>query len=100
MENVYFFVKEKTGTCNFFLTLTGKGRKAILELEPDTLPVDSGVENLIEFECLYYTIKNYDMGLPDGVLACILLCNANISEYHKQLVRATLSESIYNALKE
>ena len=54
---------------------------------------------IIEFECLYHKIKNYDMGLPDK-LAYKFLINANISEHHKQLVRATLSELKYNTMKE
>ena len=119
-----------------FLTLTGQTREAILELDLDTLPVDSGVENLIkpldnlylkdrdllayeayeafekfkrppsmtinnyirEFKCL--KIKNYDMGLSDGMLAYKFLNNANISEHHKQLVQATLNELKYNTMKE
>ena len=40
------------------------------------------------------------MGLPDGVLAYKFLNNTNISEHHKQLVRATLSELKYNTMKE
>ena len=137
MVNVYFFGRKKTGTCHFF-NFNRTCCEAILELDPDTLPVDSGVENLIkalgnlylkdrnysayeacetfekfkhppsmtinnyiiEFERLYHKIKNYDMGLPDGVLAYKFLNNANISEHHKQLVRATLSELKYNTMKE
>ena len=55
---------------------------------------------IVEFECFYHKIKNYDMGLPGGVLAYKFLNNANISEHHKQLVRATLSELKYNTMKE
>ena len=40
------------------------------------------------------------MGLPEGVLAYKFLNNTNISEHHKQLVRATLSELKYNTMKE
>ena len=40
-------LEKKTGTCNF-LPLTGQAGEAILELDPDTLPVDGGVENLIK----------------------------------------------------
>ena len=56
--------------------------------------------SIIEFERLYHKIKNYDMGLPDGVLAYKFLNNANISEHHKQLVRATLSELKYSTMEE
>ena len=102
-----------------FKTLTGQACEAVLELDPDTLPVDSGVENLIkaldnlylknrdysayeayetfekfkrppfmtvnnyiiEFERLYHEIKNYDMDLPDGMLAYNFLNNGNILEH-------------------
>ena len=40
------------------------------------------------------------MDFPDGVLAYKFLNNTNISEHHKQLVRATLSELKYNTMKE
>ena len=39
--------KRKTGTC-IFGTLTVQAREAIFQLDPDTLPVDSEVENLIK----------------------------------------------------
>ena len=55
---------------------------------------------IVEFERLYHKIKNYDMGLPDVMLAYKFFKNANISEHHKQLVRATLGELKYNAVKE
>ena len=43
-----------------FLTLTGQAREAILELDPDTLPVDSGVENLIKaLDNLYLKDRDY-----------------------------------------
>ena len=54
-------------------------------------PPSMTINNYIrEFECL--KIKNYDMGLPDGMLAYNFLDNANISEHRKQLVWTTLSE--------
>ena len=40
------------------------------------------------------------MGFPDGVLAYKFLDNTNISEHHKQLVWAKLSELEYNTMKE
>ena len=55
---------------------------------------------IVEFEHLYHKIKNYDMGLPDGMLAYQFLNNASISEHYKQLVWATLSELKYNTVKE
>ena len=49
------------------------------------------------FECLY---QNYDMALSDGVLALKIFNDANISEQHKQLVWATLSELKYDTMKK
>ena len=40
------------------------------------------------------------MELPDGVLAYRFLASANISDHHKQLVRATLPELSYQKMKE
>ena len=40
------------------------------------------------------------MALPEAVLAYKFLNNANITEQHKQLVRATLSELRYDKMKE
>ena len=48
-------------------------------------------EYIIEFERLYNKIKNQEMTLPEGVLAYRFLNGSNISENHKQLVRATLT---------
>ena len=43
-----------------FLTLTGQAREAILELDPNTLPVDSGVQNLIKpLDNLYLKDRDY-----------------------------------------
>ena len=47
---------------------------------------------IIKFECLDNKIKNFNMTLPDGLLAYKFLNNANISEQHKQLVGATVTE--------
>ena len=59
MANVYFFGKKKQATA-IFLTLTGQAREAIVELDPDTLPVDGGVENLIKaLDNLYLKDRNY-----------------------------------------
>ena len=40
------------------------------------------------------------MKLPVGVLAHRFLASANISDHHKQLVRATLPELSYKKMKE
>ena len=43
-----------------FLTLTGQAREAILKLEPNTLPVDRGVQNLIKaLDNLYLKDRDY-----------------------------------------
>ena len=43
-----------------FLTLRGQSCEAILELDPDTLPVDEGVENLIKaLDNLYLKDRGY-----------------------------------------
>ena len=55
---------------------------------------------IIEFERLYNKIKNFNMTLPDGVLAYKFLNNANVSEQHKQLVRATLTVLKYENMKD
>ena len=57
-------------------------------------------EYTIEFERRYNKTKNYGMELPEGVLAYRYLNGANISEAHKQLVRATLTELKYTNMKE
>ena len=51
---------------------------------------------IIEFEKLYTKIKDFDMILPDAVLAYRFLSNANIWTHHKELARATLSELKYD----
>lgn len=55
---------------------------------------------IIEFERLYNKLKNYDMELPEGVLAYRFINSSNISESHKQLIRATLTELKYTKAKE
>ena len=47
---------------------------------------------IIKFERLDDKMNNFNMALPDGVLAYKFLNNGNISEQHKQLVRSTLTE--------
>ena len=55
---------------------------------------------IIKFERLYNKIKNFNIALPDGVLAYKFLNKANISEQHKQLVHATLTELKYENMKD
>ena len=55
---------------------------------------------IIHFERLYNKAKSHSMEIHEGVLAYRLLNSANLSENHKQLVRATLSEMKYNKMKD
>ena len=55
---------------------------------------------IIKFECLDNKIKNFNMTLPDGLLAYKFLNNANISEQHKQLVGAAVTEVKYENMKD
>ena len=55
---------------------------------------------IIQFEQLYNKAKTHKMEILDGVLAYRLLNSANLSEQHKQLVRATVSEMKYSIMKE
>ena len=55
---------------------------------------------IIHFERLHNKAKGYKMEIHDGVLTYLLLNNANISESHKQLIRATLPDLRYATMKE
>ena len=55
---------------------------------------------IIHFERLHNKAKGYKMEIHDGVLAYRLLNNTNISESHKQLIRATLPDLRYTTMKE
>ena len=57
------------------------------------------VDFINEFERLY-NIKKYDMELPIGVLAYILLNSVDISEDKQQLARATMSSFTYDDIKK
>lgn len=129
--------KKKQGLA-IFLSLEGKAREAVLELEIDEMNTDDGVDKVlaqldklylkdklqlsyqaydtfrkfkrpgdmpiadfvVEFERLYNKAKAYDMVLPDGILAYEFLNNANISDSHEKLIRATMTELSYKAMKE
>ena len=56
-------------------------------------------EYINEFERLHHKIKEYDMGLPSGVLAQKLLKQAGLSESHEQLARAMVSELTFENMK-
>ena len=53
-----------------------------------------------KFEDFYSKAKNYKMEILDGVLAYRLLNNANLSEDHKQLIKATMIEMSYKSMKD
>ena len=55
---------------------------------------------IIHFERLHNEAKGYKMEIHDGVLTYHLLNNVNISESHKQLIRAILPDLRYTTLKE
>ena len=55
---------------------------------------------IIHFEKFHNKAKGYKMEIHDGVLAYRLLNNTNISESHKQLIRATLPDLRYTTMKE
>ena len=55
---------------------------------------------IIHFERLHNKARGYKMEMHDGVLAYRLINNANISESHKQLVRATLRDLKYTTMTE
>lgn len=58
------------------------------------------IEYIIQFERLYNKAKSFKMEIHDGVLAYRLLNNANLSDTHKQLIRATVSEMSYKNMKD
>ena len=57
-------------------------------------------EYINEFESLYDKIRAHNMELPDGVLAYRVLKNANISQEHEQLARATITEFSFSNITE
>lgn len=55
---------------------------------------------LIEFNLKCHKIENFDMKLPTGVLAYLLLSCANISQEKMEICRATCPELTYEKMKE
>ena len=55
---------------------------------------------IIQSKQLYKKTKSHKMEVLDGVLAYRLLNSINLSEQHKQLVRATVSDMKYSIMKE
>ncbi|XP_066911985.1 uncharacterized protein [Clytia hemisphaerica] len=64
---------------------------------PNDMPI---ADFVVEFERLYNKAKAYEMILPDGILAYEFLNNANISDSHEKLIRATMTELSYNSMKD
>ena len=70
----------------------------------DTFETFYSSQNIIidfrnEFEWLYNKVPQYDIELPNGVLAYHVLKNANIS-YEKHLVWAMLTSLTYQNIKK
>ena len=120
-----------------FLTLEGRAREAVLELEVDNIGSDGGVANIIEklntlylrdkaqsayeaydtfekfrrpaymsiseyineFERLHSKTKHYGTAMSTDILAYRLLKSADLSEYHQQLAKATISKLDYETMK-
>ena len=55
---------------------------------------------LIEFNLKYHRIENFDMKLPDGVLAYLLLTCANISDEKMEICRATCPSLTYDNMRQ
>eukprot|EP00111_Clytia_hemisphaerica_P016506 TCONS_00048945-protein len=64
---------------------------------PNDMPI---ADFVVEFERLYNKAKAYEMILPDGILVYKFLNNANISDSHEKLIRATMTELSYNSMKD
>ena len=62
---------------------------------PETMSI---TDCIVEFERLYYKIKDHKMVLPDGVLAYQVLQSANLSTKQQQLTRATTTELKYDIM--
>ena len=54
---------------------------------------------VVEFDQLYHKLAQFDMKLPDGVLAFFLLSAANVSEGNEKLARATCKKLTYTDMK-
>ena len=63
-------------------------------------PSDMSMADYVaEFERLYNKSKVYEMVLPEGILAYKFLNNANLSDTHDKLIRATMTDLTYNSMK-
>ena len=102
-------LKDKSGLDNLIKCLdklylkdeTCSAYEAYEEFDKFIKPHDMKInEYIIKFEQLYGKAKSHRMEIHDGVLAYRLLNGAGLSESNKQLVRATVSEMKYDAMKE
>ena len=102
-------LKEKTGLANVFTCLdkiylkdsTCLAYEAYEEFERFVKPAEMKISDyIIKFEQLYSKAKNLNMTISDGAVAYRLLNSAGLSESHKQLVRATVTEVKYDAMKK
>ena len=102
-------LKEKTGLANVFTCLdkiylkdsTCLAYEAYEEFERFVKPAEMKISDyIIKFEQLYSKAKNLNMTISDGAVAYRLLNSAGLSESHKQLVRATVTEMKYDAMKK
>ena len=74
--------------------------KAYEAFEKFIKPASMTINDYIHFERRHNKAKGYKMEIHDGMLAYRLLNKANISESHKQLIRATLPDLKYTTMKE
>ena len=63
-------------------------------------PSGMSLSDVIKFEQLYFKAKSFHMEILDGVLAYRLLNSANLTNVQKQLVKATLSKTDYQIMKD
>ena len=54
---------------------------------------------VVEFDQLYHRLAQFDMKLPDDVLAFFLLSAANVSEENEKLARAKCKKLTYTDTK-
>ena len=129
-------VEKKKMAPTVFLTLTGKAREAVLEMDAATLNEDNGLtklyekldelfkedatqaalicydkferyargsemsitDYLVEFERMTEQLKNYDISLPQPVLAYRALRSASLSDEYEKLVKATVDELTFKGM--
>jgi hypothetical protein len=127
-------IEKKKRAPTVFLSLTGKAREAMLELDPSLLNADDGMkvligkldtlfqedknqaalmaydkfeqymrpddlsvkEYLVEFKRLTIKLKDYNITLPEPVLAYRALRSANLSVENERLIRATVPNLTFN----